>query len=223
MPSARTSWILTFHGVGKKPRALDSGEDRVWLDAGRFRSVLDAVGSRSDVSLSFDDGNLSDVETALPLLIERGLTAMFFPCAGRLGEPQFLAPDQVRELFSAGMSIGSHGWSHRPWRRLPDEDLDVEIRGARKRLEDVIGQPVRTASCPFGAYDRRVLGVLRSEGYERVYTSDGGHAQIGEWLTPRMTVLAQHEATDVVELMDQHVPLSARLARSARLAVKRWR
>jgi peptidoglycan/xylan/chitin deacetylase (PgdA/CDA1 family) len=223
MPPARTSWILTFHGVGKKPRALDPGEERVWLDADRFSSVLDAVGSRPDVSLSFDDGNLSDVETALPLLIERGLTAMFFPCVGRLGEPGFLTPEQVRELVSAGMGIGSHGWAHRPWRGLPEEDLELELSGARKRLEDVVGTPVLTASCPFGAYDRRILGLLHSIGYERIYTSDGGPAQADDWLAPRTTVLRQHEAGDLVELLDRPVSLTARMARSTRLTLKRWR
>ena len=223
MLPARTTWILTFHGVGKKPRALDPGEERVWLDADRFCSVLDAVGSRQDVALSFDDGNLSDVETALPLLIERGLTAMFFPCAGRLGEPGFLTPEQVHELFSAGMGIGSHGWSHRPWRGLPVEDLELELSGARKRLEDVVGRPVLTASCPFGGYDRRVLGFLRAADYERVYTSDGGQARATDWLKPRMTVLSHQNGRDVVELMDRRPSLPARLTRSARMAVKRWR
>ena len=223
MPAARTTWILTFHGVGKKPRALDPGEDRVWLDEDRFRRVLDAVGSRPDVTLSFDDGNLSDVETALPLLIERGLSARFFVCAGRLGEPGFLAPDQVRELISAGMSVGSHGWSHRSWRGLSDENLEVELGDARGRLEEVVQRPVRTASCPFGGYDRRVLGSLRSAGYERVYTSDGGQARATDWLTPRMTVLAHQDGVDVAALMDRRASLSARLTRSARLAVKRWR
>ena len=70
----------------------------MWVTRERFLSLLDAVTGRDDVRITFDDGNASDVEQALPALRERGLTATFFVVAGRLGTPRFLDRHGVAEL-----------------------------------------------------------------------------------------------------------------------------
>src|SRR5438034_8841581 len=69
---------LTVHGVGTPPRELDPGEDIAWISIEQLEQVLDAAVGRPDVRITFDDGNCSDVEIALPRLLERGLTAEFF-------------------------------------------------------------------------------------------------------------------------------------------------
>src|SRR3954471_13664576 len=101
---------LTVHGIGDPPRdrTLDPGEDRTWVTVEQFEQVLDAVVGRPDVRLTFDDGNASDVEIALPRLLERGLSAEFFVLTGLLGEPGRLAVDDARLLREAGMRVGSH-------------------------------------------------------------------------------------------------------------------
>lgn len=151
----------------------------------QFDRVLDAVEERADVHLTFDDGNESDVEIALPRLVERGLTAEFFPLAGRLGQRGYLDHDALRDLARAGMEIGSHGWEPRDWRRLDDRHARRELTDAPKLLGDLCGRPVRRYSLPFGAYDRRVLDRLREAGATRVYASDGGETSRDGWLQPR--------------------------------------
>ena len=99
---------ITFHGVGEPPRPLDPGEASVWVSLEKFLAVLDGVAERTDVGISFDDGNVSDIERALPALRERGLHATFFIVAGRLGAPHFVDEDHVRSLVAAGMEIGCH-------------------------------------------------------------------------------------------------------------------
>ena len=176
---------LAVHGIGRPARQLDPGEDERWVTVEQFERVLDAVSGREDVRLTFDDGNESDVEIALPRLAERGLTAEFFPLAGRLGQRGYLDRDGLRELVRAGMRIGSHGWEPRDWRRLDDRHARRELTDAPKLLGDLCGEPVRRFSLPFGAYDRRVLARLRAAGATRVYTSDGGPAKRDGWLQPR--------------------------------------
>ena len=84
---SRSVLILTVHGIGPTSRTLDPGEDRTWvrLNSSSRCSTLSSAGR--DVQLTFDDGNASDIEIALPRLLERGLSAEFFVCAGLLGEP----------------------------------------------------------------------------------------------------------------------------------------
>ncbi|MFT7869262.1 MULTISPECIES: polysaccharide deacetylase family protein [Amycolatopsis] len=180
--------ILAVHGVGRPARQLDPGEDERWLTVEQFERVLDAVADREDVRLTFDDGNESDVEVVLPRLADRGLTAEFFPQAGRLGQRGYLDRDGLRELARAGMEIGSHGWEPRDWRRLDDRHADRELKDAPKLLGDLCGRPVRRYSLPFGAYDRRVLARLRQAGATRVYSSDGGAARRDGWLQARTEV-----------------------------------
>jgi len=210
---------LTFHGIGMPLRPLEHGEADVWVSRERFESLLDAVAGRDDVRITFDDGNASDLELAVPALRRRGLTGAFFVVAGRLETPGFLHAAGVRELADAGMSIGCHGMRHRPWRRLDDASLEEELVEARARLERIAGAPVTEAACPFGSYDRRVLRALRRSGYRTVYTSDRGHAAAGSWIQPRNTVSAR----DGADLVGRITATNGTLRRRAKLTAKRWR
>ena len=213
------SIILTFHGIGEPSRPLEAGEEDVWLSRERFLALLDSAQDQQDVRITFDDGNSSDVIHALPALRERQLAATFFVVAGRLGEPNFLDAAGVRELASAGMSIGCHGMRHRPWRGLGETELHEEHVEAKAMLEQIVERPVNDAACPFGSYDRRVLRSLRDSGYRHVYTSDRGTATLESFLQARNTV----GPDDDPELLNDIASPQRTSARRAKLAVKRWR
>ena len=196
---------LTFHGLGVPPRRLDAGESDVWLDQDHFFRVLDHVPTDGSVVITFDDGNVSDLQIALPALLARGLSATFFVCAGLIGKPGYLSQDDIGALLRAGMKIGSHGLMHRGWRAM-DRSLAVEeIPQAKSILETVTGYPITKAACPFGAYDRVSLRQLRACGFTSIYTSDRGRARRGRWLQPRNTI----RRSDPADIVDQLGRLSA--------------
>jgi peptidoglycan/xylan/chitin deacetylase (PgdA/CDA1 family) len=214
---------LTFHGVGEPERSLEPSEAAVWVSRARFLSVLDSVAGRSDVRITFDDGNASDVAYALPALRARGLRATFFLVAGRLETPGFVDRAGVRALTEAGMTIGCHGMRHRPWRELDDDELHEELVGAKRLLEDVVQRPVDEAGCPFGSYDRRVLRSLRRAGYARVYTSDRGTTRPGAWLQARNSVGPADDAGLLERIAASDGRAHEALTRQAKLVAKRWR
>lgn len=216
---------LTFHNIGTPPRSLEPGEQAVSVDPDAFGEILDEVADRADVVLTFDDGNVSDVEIALPALIQRGLKASFFICAGRLDTFGFLSARDVGILTDHGMLVGNHGMWHRPWRGLDSTQLEEELIHARHTIEVVCKTRVREASCPFGSYDRKVLATLRRCGYDRTYTSDGGSGRRGEWLLPRYSVRRGDDAGTVRRLLERERSLRRRrlAARAAKRALKRWR
>jgi peptidoglycan/xylan/chitin deacetylase (PgdA/CDA1 family) len=180
---------LSFHGVGAPPGPpREPGEHDYWVGRDAFLSLLDAVQGRDDVRLSFDDGNASDVEVALPALAERCMTADFFVVAGRLGTPGNVDADGVRALRSAGMCVGTHGMRHRSWRGLGDNDLAAELVDARAVIAEAAGSPVDAAALPLGQYDRAVLAALRKLDYRVVYSSDARRARAGAWFQPRYSV-----------------------------------
>lgn len=179
---------ICFHGVGVPGPGTEAGAEEYFISTDLLLAVLDEAGEHPSVEFSFDDGYASDVATALPALVERGLVARFFPLAGQLGRPGYVQADGVRELAAAGMTIGSHGMRHRSWRHMEPAARHEELIEARQVISAAAGAQVDTAACPFGAYDRRALVALREEGYATVFTSDRRRAQAGAWLQPRYSV-----------------------------------
>jgi peptidoglycan/xylan/chitin deacetylase (PgdA/CDA1 family) len=179
--------ILTFHGLGEPPDTTTPSEYKVWVPFAWFEAIIDAL-PRQGVGLAFDDGNVSDVEHALPALATRERTARFFPLTGRIGATGYLRAEDILTLSAAGMGIGSHGLHHRDWRTLGESELHDELTVSRRTLAGIVGDNVTDAACPFGSYDRRVLRALRAAGYRRVFDSDGGTGSTRTWLAPRTTV-----------------------------------
>lgn len=213
---------VCFHGIGVCKREREPGESRYWMKEDVFRGVLDGVAGREDVGLSFDDGNRSDVDVALPALQERGLTATFFPLAGRLDDSASLDAGDLRSLHAAGMAIGSHGWAHVPWRGLDPSQARREFIDARTVLEEAAGTRITEAAMPLGRYDRRALRGLKSAGYDTVYSSDRFPARPGSWLQARYSVTSD-DTVDSVLAVVRHRPGLADARSLAKSLVKRVR
>jgi peptidoglycan/xylan/chitin deacetylase (PgdA/CDA1 family) len=223
-PAANQTVVnLTVHGIGPVERELEPGEDRIWVTVEQFERVLDAVVDRPDVRIMFDDGNASDVDIALPRLIKRGLKAEFFILAGRLGEPGRVDRGGVRDLLNAGMTVGSHGWAHRDWRKISSEEAEEEISMANQVISELTGEPVSRVAIPYGSYDRHVLYRLRRAQLAAVYTSDGGRRRPNSWLQPRNSL--RHDLDDawISQVLDCAPPLPRRARLAAARTAKRLR
>lgn len=212
---------LSFHGIGTPPSSLSNDEREYWISRSLFQHVLDLVAGRADVELSFDDGNLSDVEVGLPALKERGLTASFFPVLGWLELPGHVNADHVKMLHDAGMPLGIHGMTHQPWRGSAADDLGRELEGARDVLHGITDEPVTAAACPLGAYDRRVLSVLRRRGFTTVFTSDRVQAWRGAWVQPRFSIRCHDDIESLRRILRPVPGLRDRARGVALLAFRR--
>lgn len=193
------------------------------MEIGQFEQALDLAAGRDDVRFTFDDGNESDVTVALPRLLERGMTAEFFVLAGQLDRPGRLDADGVRTLLKAGMTVGSHGWDHRDWRRIGGSQVAQEFSEAHQVIGDLVGGTVDTVAIPFGSYDRHVLRHLRRAGVRRVYSSDGGPARTGAWLQPRNSLHHDVDRAWLEGVLRNRSGLAQRARRVAARAVKRYR
>ncbi len=213
-----------FHGIGTPHRDLEPGESEYWIPKSLFCDILDQiVSSDAQVELSVDDGNPSDLEVVVPALQQRGLNATFFIVAERLGKPNWIADSDLQQIACAGMAIGNHGWSHQPWRDIATPDLERQLRSARCRLQEAAGADISFAAPPYGAYDRRVLEVLRRQHYQALYTVDGGHFKPGAWLQVRHAVRRDDSPHALAKLAcaRPHPAISA--VRSMKRGAKRWR
>jgi peptidoglycan/xylan/chitin deacetylase (PgdA/CDA1 family) len=222
--------ILTFHGLGAPPDHVPASERPYWIAPAAFAATLDAIRERAAASpgappvrITFDDGNRSDLDLALPALKARGLAATFFACAGRIGLAPYLDAGMLRTLLAEGMAVGSHGMHHVPWRRAGPARLGEEMAEARARLEEACGRPVTSLAAPFGLYDRRALAAARAAGFADFHTSDGGPAAPGRFLRPRTTLRRDSPAGAAALALAQGGGRLARLARDGRMLVKALR
>lgn len=122
--------------------------------------------------ITFDDGHLSNLTEALPILQANQLSAHFFITAGWTGtRPGFLQAHHLRELHAAGQSIGAHGLTHTLLTHCSPAQLDRELRVARLLLEDTLSASITTLSLPGGRFNRAVLDACWAAGYTQVFTS----------------------------------------------------
>lgn len=82
--------------------------------------------------------------------------------------------DQVQEMESGGIEIGSHTITHPILPNTTDEQLDRELRGSRARLEEVLDHPVKLFCYPNGSFDQRVVSAAAQAGYECAVTTEPG-------------------------------------------------
>jgi len=215
---------VIFHGIGEPARTLEPGEAPYWISKDHFASVLDQICALSDptkVRISFDDGNLSDLEIGLPLLLQRGLRADFFVLTGRIGKPGSLNIDGILALQAAGMEIGSHGINHLKWNSLDQETLRTEVSESRNILSTICAKQVQGAAVPFGAYNAGVLRALRAAGYTSVFSSDGGAMDLHKFLCPRTSVRIGMTASETRDILAGKMSLQRRIRRQIGIVRKR--
>lgn len=130
------------------------------------------------VVISFDDGWLSQMTYALPILDYYGFRATFFIYTAAVGGPNALSWDQIRELHARGHEIGNHSATHSnlitPFAsedaaRYADR-LTREIYESKKTIEQHIGAPVRHFCYPYGYYNDAIVTRLAHAGYRSAVT-----------------------------------------------------
>jgi len=81
---------------------------------------------------------------------------------------------QAREMFDAGVEIGSHTLTHPILTGLSDERLREEVVHSRDRIQTALGRKVETFCYPNGDHDFRTRREVARAGYELAVTTDFG-------------------------------------------------
>ncbi|MEJ3651409.1 polysaccharide deacetylase family protein [Actinomycetes bacterium KLBMP 9759] len=163
-----------FHPVSSVRRDDFARQLDTICEAGYRTQRLDEVAgpvSGKRIVLTFDDGDVSNVEVALPMLVERGMVAEFFVVSDHIGAPGRVGPGDGEVLSSAGMGVQSHTRSHRLLDDLSPVELLDELVTSRQVLQQWAGSRVTAISFPEGrGREREHLAALRT-GYTHVLGS----------------------------------------------------
>lgn len=128
----------------------------------------DYKGEELKIAVTFDDGYSDNLYTAAPVLLKYNIPFTVFAVASfiKSNSPEYMNASELRELSEyPGVTIGSHGDSHKPLAMCDDNELQAELLNSRRYLEDVIGKPVNAISYPHGSVDMRVRDFAEKAGY----------------------------------------------------------
>jgi len=205
-PARLRSRIIYFHSVADREgsttperfreqveTALELGFEVVPL----AEMLADGPDSTNRLSLTFDDGYADNVDEAVPIMSELGVTATIFVVSGAVAEQRrssdsshLLYPDRpmlsssdLRELSGRGFTVGSHSHHHRlaaaEAANNPDSYAD-ELAVSRARLESESGAPVRFFAYPNGqrgAFSRQTTALVEQAGFDAAFTTVWGDAR----------------------------------------------
>jgi peptidoglycan/xylan/chitin deacetylase (PgdA/CDA1 family) len=196
--------ILAYHDIGDDPtNATDYNvspavfrrqltDARKWglrfVDLAELsRRVLESRQLDGLAAVVFDDSLVGVHHHAMPILAELDVHATVFAVSAALGSSpawwpgaaRVMTPSELRETTEAGMRVASHTRHHASLPNLEGVELDEEIRGSRRELEDLTQEEVDLFAYPFGHYDRRTRDAVVEAGYSVAYTFLNGRVLPG--------------------------------------------
>ncbi len=129
------------------------------------------------IMLTFDDGFMSNYRYAFPILKRYGMKATIFvtpdPSSDNFKKYAHtdapLTPEQIKEMSDYGISIQSHGMTHRYLTDLSSDVIRWELAESKRVLEKMTDKPVRHLAVPSGAYNRLVRRMAKECGYDAVF------------------------------------------------------
>jgi L-malate glycosyltransferase len=93
---------------------------------------------------------------------------------------QFMNCEELRELTSAGIALGSHGVSHRILTVEGADTVAHELTESRRALEAITGTTVDMIAYPNGSYSGPVIKMARDAGFAVGCTTDYGLVRPGD-------------------------------------------
>src|SRR6516162_4677506 len=227
---SRTLAILGFHKIGPAPGGwetwfyvpqatfvgyLDYLKEDAWqvLDVAAFLHGLvkpDSLPERAAL-ITFDDGYRSILDYGLPeLQFFEYPAVMFVPTAFIGGHNEFDADnepeeaicdwDELRELERCGVSVQSHGVSHRAFSGLNPAEQEQELLRSKAALEDGLGKAVEVFSYPYGDCGLEpgaAQRLLERTGYRAACLYGGGPHRVPVADPYRLDRLAMGPDTDL--------------------------
>jgi peptidoglycan/xylan/chitin deacetylase (PgdA/CDA1 family) len=169
--AAQVAWLARhgYHAVTLQ-RVFDS-----WRGARTLPS--------KPIVLSFDDGYLSQLKNALPVLKARGWPGVLNLEYRNLQPVWGIRPPGIRKLIEAGWEIDGHTLTHPDLTAVSAAQLHDEVAGSREAIRRRFHVPVNFFCYPAGRYNDSVIAAVQAAGYLAATTTNYGLARPSELYT----------------------------------------
>lgn len=148
----------------------------------RMNDLFDFLNGKEElpvrpVVMTFDDGYESVYRDAYPILKNAGFVATLFLQTKLLGRPGGLSANAVREMLDYGFDLGAHTINHPDLTQCNPSQLEREVAGSKRALEEAFGVPVLWFAYPAGRYDETVVRAVARAGYLMGFTTRHGFVE----------------------------------------------
>lgn len=129
--------------------------------------------STEAVEFTFDDGGVTFLTEAAPILERYGFKGVFFVATQCIDTEGFLSKKQIIDLRDRGHIVGAHSHTH-PDRMtvLSQQQLDEEWCSSTDILAYILGEKPTCASIPNGYSSADVIRAMALAGITDIYTSE---------------------------------------------------
>ncbi|KFC12274.1 polysaccharide deacetylase [Trabulsiella guamensis ATCC 49490] len=117
------------------------------------------------------------LQVALPEEMRKNICRALFNTHVETTEEEFcdelyMSQEQLSQMASDGMHIGSHGYNHYWWNKLDSETLNNEIDKSIAFLKAIGAHTENWTACyPYGSSSQEVTDILRGKGCKLAFTT----------------------------------------------------
>ncbi len=108
----------------------------------------------------------------------------------------YMNESQLKEIYKYGNEIGSHSITHRILTNLEAKEIEEELQGSKKVLQELTNSTCIPLCYPHGKYNSLVIEFVKKCGYHSACTVQVNSKE-GRWAIPRVFI---REETNLQEL-----------------------
>ena len=166
------------------------------------------------VAITIDDAYLSVYTEAWPRLTEAGFPFTLFVASSPIDRELsgYMSWEQIRELQSSGVTIGSQTHTHPHMHRLSDEEVRAEISTSNGRFIEELGLRPELFAYPYGEYSQFVIDAVKDAGFRAAFGQNSGimHSADDQFQLPRFAFNEAYGTIDRLKLAVDGLPLKVR-------------
>jgi len=215
--------ILEYHDLSERPHKVRDFhspyillntkfyKQMEWLSKNGYRALTIDDLLRNNISekavvLTFDDGHISNYKLAFPILMNFNFVATFFVIPEFLSQKGYITRQQILEMYEQGMKFESHSLTHPYLLSLTKEEIILELRKSKEKIEEIINSDINHFSVPYGFYNKYLVRCVNNAGYKSLVTEDFGYYKPKKdsfHVLPRFTVKSQTELSKFTNIVEK--------------------